>query len=70
MTLKAYKYTAVVGEDGRVELKVPLPQGAQLEVVVLAEEDDFSDLLAAAVSSMGFWDNPEDDAEWNRGRST
>lgn len=70
MSLKAYKYAAVVGEDGKVELKVPLPPGAHLEVVVLAGEDDFSDLLAAATSSMGFWDNPEDDAEWNRGKST
>jgi len=28
------------------------------------EIDDFSDLLAAAAASAGFWDNPWDDAAW------
>ena len=66
MLHKAFKFAAVVGEDGKVELKVPLPQGSRLEVVVLAEEDDeCADLLKAATLTMGFWDNPSDDAAWN-----
>jgi hypothetical protein len=27
--------------------------------------DDFNDLLSAAESSLGFWDNPWDDEDWN-----
>jgi hypothetical protein len=67
MSHKAFKVEAQVQAGGKIELTVPFPPGSRVEVVVLAEEDDFSDLLTAASSSMGFWDNPEDDAEWNRG---
>ncbi len=67
MSHKAFKVEAQVQPGGKIELTVPFPPGSRVEVVVLAEEDDFSDLLATASSSMGFWDNPEDDAEWNRG---
>jgi len=28
-------------------------------------DNDFSDLLQASQSSMGFWDNPIDDETWN-----
>ena len=33
--------------------------------VQLEQVDDCNDLVAAAVSSLGFWDNEIDDAEWN-----
>ena len=33
--------------------------------VQFGQIDDCSDLVAAAVSSLGFWDNEIDDAEWN-----
>src|SRR5205085_10134443 len=64
---QAYKFTAEVGEGGKVELTLPLPQGSRVEGVVLTDpEDEFADLRDAAASSMGFWDNPLDDAEWNK----
>ena len=67
MPHQAYKFTAEVGEGGKVELTLPLPQGSRVEGVVLTDpEDEFADLRDAAASSMGFWDNPLDDAEWNK----
>jgi hypothetical protein len=65
MTHKAYKFEAQVTAGGKVEVTLPLPPGSRVEVVVLAEEDDLSDLVDAAASSTDFWDNPLDDAEWN-----
>jgi len=36
------------------------------EVIVRdPEADDFGDLTEAAQSSLGFWDNPTDDEDWN-----
>jgi len=66
MPQKAYKFTSEVLEGGKVELTLPLPPGCRVEVLVLTEEaeDDFKDMLDAATSSMGFWDDPEDEAEW------
>ena len=62
----ALRYEAEVMEGGRVELHVPLPSGANVTVfVVPATGDGTDDLLAAAESSMGFWDNPLDDEDWN-----
>ena len=66
MTRAAYKYETEVGTDGKLELKVPLAEGVRVEVVVLGPEtDQFGDYLQAAQSSVDFWDNPVDDAEWN-----
>jgi hypothetical protein len=31
-----------------------------------AEPDNIADLTEAAVSSLGFWDNPLDDEDWNQ----
>ncbi len=28
-------------------------------------EDEFADLTAASQSSLGYWDNPIDDEDWN-----
>ena len=56
----------VVGPGGKVEGTVPLPAGTSVEVIVRgAEVDDCRDLVEAAQSSTGFWDNPLDDEDWN-----
>ena len=65
MPHEAYKFTAEVGEGGKLELTLPLSKGVRVEVVVLTEEDEFADLRKAATSTMDFWDNPSDDAAWN-----
>ena len=60
------KYELEVGDQGRVELNVPFAPGARVVVYVRRESDgDFADLMAAAESSLGFWDNPLDDEDWN-----
>jgi hypothetical protein len=62
----AFKYKLEVQEGGKLELNVPLPKGKWVAVFVVEEpEDDFSDLVAAAQSSLDFWDNPIDDEVWN-----
>ena len=65
MMQRAFRMTAQVGERGKLELTLPFPPGARVEVVVLVEEDEFADLLKAAEETMDFWNNPEDDAAWN-----
>lgn len=65
MTRTALKYELEVQEEGRVELHVPFPPGARIVVFVIEEPDEtFDDLLAAAQSSLDFWDNPFDDESW------
>jgi hypothetical protein len=62
----AFRYDVQVMEKGRVELYVPVPAGEYVTVVVIPEPADTSDdLLAAAEGSLGFWDNPFDDEDWN-----
>jgi hypothetical protein len=57
---------AEVQNDGRVEVTVPLSQGTKVLVFVVEEEDPVRDeLVAAAESTLGFWDNPLDDEDWN-----
>jgi len=64
ITQTALKYETEVQRDGRVEVKVPFPAGAQVVVFVIeAGSDTFDDLLSAAQSSLDFWDNPFDDGE-------
>ena len=59
----ALKYDVEVQEHGRVELTVPFSAGSRVAVFVVEEPDEFSDLMAAAESSLGFWDNPYDDED-------
>ncbi|HUG68947.1 MAG TPA: hypothetical protein VMM76_14455 [Pirellulaceae bacterium] len=60
------KYDVEVGDQGRVELIVPFATGARIVVYVRRESDEsVPDLMAAAESSLGFWDNPLDDEDWN-----
>jgi len=62
----AFKYKLNVQEDGKVELRVPLPKGTRVAVFVMKEsEDDLGDLVLAAKSSLDFWDNSIDDEAWN-----
>jgi hypothetical protein len=66
MQQTAYTFAARIGANGRLELTVPVPAGTAVEVVVLAPADDTcADLEDAARTSLGFWDNPQDDADWN-----
>ena len=66
MTGNAYRTETTVGPSGKVELNLPLPPGTPVEVIVLVPTvDSFSDLVAAAGSATGFWDNPLDDEDWN-----
>ena len=66
MPQTALKYDVEVRADGRVEFTVPFPTGAHVVVFVIEDTDDpFGDLLAAAQSSLDFWDNPSDDEDWN-----
>ena len=61
------KYELEVGDQGRVELNVPFAPGDRVVVYVRRENgEDFAGLMAAAESSLGFWDNPLDDEDWNR----
>ena len=59
------KLDTVVGPGGKVELTVPLPPGTAVQVIVRDTETDCHDLVEAAQSSTGFWDNPLDDEDWN-----
>ena len=60
------KYEVEVGDQGRVELIVPFAPGARVIVYVRPEGHEcVADLTAAAESSLGFWDNPLDDEDWN-----
>ena len=59
-------YDVEVPPDGRIEVQVPLPAGSHVTVYVVEQPPATAhDLLAAAASSTGFWDNPEDDEDWN-----
>ena len=61
MKLQALKTETEVDEDGRVTLQVPFPSGTRVTVFVVREPDGCEDLVGAAESSQGFWDNPLDE---------
>jgi hypothetical protein len=62
----SFSYDVEVLPDGRIEVQVPLPAGSHVKVyVALQPTPAVDDLVAAATSSTGFWDNPEDDEDWN-----
>jgi hypothetical protein len=67
LPLTAWRYDTEVMDEGRVELHVPLQPGSHV-VVYVSEEPTIAavdDLLAAASTSMDFWDNALDDEDWN-----
>ena len=59
------QYEVTAGPEGRVEIVGPFRCGERLTVLILPESRAFDDLTAAASSSLGFWDNPLDDEDWN-----
>jgi hypothetical protein len=62
----ALKFEAEVREEGRLELTVPYAAGARVVVFVVQESPEtVDDLVAAAQTSLDFWDNPYDDQDWN-----
>jgi hypothetical protein len=62
----ALKFEAEVREHGRIELTVPYAPGARVVVFVMQEpSEEMNDLVAAAQSSLDFWDNAFDDRDWN-----
>lgn len=64
----AIKYEVEVREQGRVELQKPFAPGARIVVFVIREEPadkSLDELVAAAESSLAFWNNPLDDEDWN-----
>ena len=62
----ALKYEVEVRDQGRVEIHVPFAPGVRVIVFVIPEpQETFSNLVAAAASSLAFWDNPFDDEDWN-----
>ncbi len=62
----ALKCDTQVTKEGRIELVVPLPIGSRVTVFVVDRaENGYHDLLAAAESTTGFWDNPLDNEDWN-----
>ncbi|MDX6446310.1 MAG: hypothetical protein QOH71_3384 [Blastocatellia bacterium] len=66
MQQTALKYDTQVKDGGRLELDVPLAPGVQVTVFVIESPNGVGeDLLLASQSSLEFWDNPLDDADWN-----
>jgi hypothetical protein len=60
------RYEVEVLDQGRIELQVPFQPGQRVIVMVVGDDvNEFGDLVAASSSSLEFWDNPIDDAEWN-----
>jgi hypothetical protein len=62
----ALKFEAEVCREGRIELTVPYAPGAHVVVFVVQEPAEaMDDLVAAAQTSLDFWDNSFDDQDWN-----
>ncbi len=62
----ALKYEVQVTSEGRIEIPVPFPAGERVTVFVMASSAErFDDLVSASESSLGFWDSPLDDEDWN-----
>jgi hypothetical protein len=60
------QYEVEVGEQGQVNIQVPFSSGQKITVLVMQSQlETTQDLVAASTSSLAFWDNAIDDAEWN-----
>jgi len=46
-------------------MQMTVPEESQQAMEISESTDTFDDLLAAAESSLDFWDNPYDDEDWN-----
>jgi hypothetical protein len=59
------QYEVEVGEQGQIQLQVPFTVGQKIVVLVMEPlQDNIDDLVAASTSSLVFWDNNIDAAEW------
>ncbi|MCP4418643.1 MAG: hypothetical protein GY805_18640 [Chloroflexi bacterium] len=66
MPQKAFKYQVEVSSEGHIELDVPMPPGTHVTIFIVEESEElFTDMVSASESSLGFWDNPLDDEDWN-----
>ncbi len=66
MPQTAYKFDSVVGPDGKLEVTVPVSPGTPVQVLILAPQaDEFADLVEASGTTLEFWNNPQDEADWN-----
>ena len=64
--MNAYRYHTTVKEKGTIDLpEIPLPKGAKVGVIILPENESL-EMMQAAESSIKFWDNPADDATWEK----
>ena len=69
--MRTIETTATVTPDGKLLANVPsdLAPGEHRVVLVIEEdasdEDEGSELLRAASTTLDFWDNPYDDEDWN-----
>ena len=64
--MKALKYITEVDSGGRIKLpKLRLKRGTRVRVIILEHEENEMDLLKAAETTLGFWDNPMEDQVWN-----
>lgn len=62
----ALTYEVHARDAGRVEFIGPFQPGERLTVIVIPETArELDDLVAAAGSTLDFWDNPLDDEDWN-----
>jgi hypothetical protein len=65
-TQSPLQYEVEVGEQGQIQLQVPFNVGQKIVVLVMEPLQDYiPDLATASTSSLAFWDNDIDDAEWN-----
>ncbi|MHB0876385.1 MAG: hypothetical protein ACYC5O_10125 [Anaerolineae bacterium] len=63
---EALRYEVAVNEERLVEVRVPFAPGERVVVFIVRQAgDSCDDLLAAASSTLSFWDNPYDDEDWN-----
>jgi len=67
--MQALKYVAKVGAKGNLLMpRIKLKKDSIVEVIVLVADknEESREMMAAAESSLDFWDNPVDDEIWNR----
>ncbi|MDR4506568.1 MAG: hypothetical protein MRK01_17495 [Candidatus Scalindua sp.] len=64
--MQAYKYIVDVDKDGQIKVpNIPQIKSSKVEIIILPLQiDDYSDLLDASDSSLGFWNNEADEV-WN-----
>ena len=66
--MQAVRCSGKIGQRGRLVLAgLGLKENTPVEVIILVggEGAELNDVMSAAESSLGFWDNPIDDEVWN-----